>query len=99
MSGEYFPNPTFFNNERQNQEDNNLEKHSNIDNILINNIGKHIILYCSFNNKNETNKDFEGRLEYINENYVVINNIDNNKYVFIPVKYINYIVFNEKISF
>ena len=99
MSGEYFPNPTFFNNERQFEEDSDLKKPSNIDKILINNVGKPITLYCSFNNKNETNKDFEGRLEYINENYVVINNIDNNKYVFIPVKYINYIVFNEKISF
>ena len=90
MNGVYFPSVTYEENDDIREE--RIE--NKIDNILINNIGKSITLYCCFDNNNE----FNGRLEYINENYIVINNIENGNYFFIPSKNINYIEFKEKIT-
>ena len=102
MDGTYFPTPTFPSNEERKVETKESEAKQvfNVDKILINNIGKSVIIYCSFKNSNDLkDKDFTGRLEYVNENYIVISNVENGEYHFIPIKYVNYITFKEKITF
>ena len=89
MNGTLYQNPTFptLDEEKIINQDINKEK-------LQCNKGKLVKVYLSFPNKD---MDFEGRLEYIDHDYIVISNIDTNIYNLIPSRYINYISFNEKI--
>ena len=92
MNGTLYSSPTFPNNIN---EENVIEERES-DN-LSNNKGKMIKAYFSFPNVNEI-KEFNGRLESINKDYIVISNIDNNEYTLLFTKYLIYLVFDEKIS-
>lgn len=87
MNGTYYPNPTF---PGQEVEIPIYEENE----ILYNNKGKNIKIFTNIND----NKEFQGRLEHIDKENVIINDIDKDKAYLIPIKYIYYIEFNESLN-
>jgi len=93
MNGSFYQNPTFQNNETLN---NRLEEDSN--NLFELNKGKKIKVYTSFPFSNDyKDKLFEGMLEGMKEDALILSESDDTWYI-IPLQFINYITFNEKIN-
>lgn len=92
MNGTYYPNPNFLenNNDIKENEIISLDK-----DIFNKNKGKYINIYLEFKNKD---KEFEGRIEYQNDDYLILSDITNNKYILIPIKYIRYAIFDESLK-
>lgn len=95
MNGTYYSNPTFPNNDTEIEDESNSRIIYN--DILSNNIGKKITANFIFDNSKD-NKEFTGRLEYVDNKYIIISNPSTNHYNLILVKYLNYITFEEKIN-
>ena len=103
MNGEYFQNPMFSNqnmmNNIPNNSFNNVEANSYIEDILKNNKGKKINISTIIpNSKEEMQKTFNGILEQTGKDYLIISNPEDGKYYLIPIIYLNYIKFDEKIN-
>jgi len=65
-----------------------------LNNLLRQNYGKNVKIYTSI----EDNKEFEGIIELVGDNYIVISNPDNEKWCLIFLTKINYIKFLEKMN-
>lgn len=89
MNGTLYQNPAF-----PSIEDGNIQTKDMSENIE-NNKGKQVKVYCNINN-NE--KEFEGRFEQFNKEYMVISNVKTNQHFLIPTKYINYVTCDEEIK-
>lgn len=108
MNGEYYQNPIF---PGLNQPNNNFSIPENkpllnnnnfdlnINSILKNNNNKKVTIYTTIpNSKENQDKSFSGTIEKAGKDNVIIYNPQDGKYYLIPINYINYIIFDEKIN-
>ena len=100
MNGEYYQNPVFPNQNMMNNNSNNSFNNNNfIDDVLKNNKGKKIAISITLpNNKDFQEKTFNGIVEQTGKDYIIIYNPEDGKYYLIPLMYLNYIKFDEKIN-
>ena len=102
MNGTYYENPTFpnqINNEHQESItsiENNNTKDNQINDILKNNKGKKINISMSYHNNEK--ELYNGIIEYVSNNYLIISNPETSSYYLLLLKYLNYIEFEEKIN-
>ena len=105
MNGTYYQNPTFpsATNNHPNVSDNievpiNIEDNY-IENVLKFNKGKSIKVYASYP-VSSTWKDsiYDGVIEESGKDYLIISDPNTGKWYIIPILYINYLEFDEKIS-
>ena len=109
MNGSYYKSPVFINDlERDTykpQNDNYYSPNYNseqsyIENILRNNIGKTVRVHASFSDSNEwRDRVFSGIIEHAGRDNLVINDIDNGKYYLILMIYLDFVEFNEEITY
>lgn len=105
MNGTYYPNPTFPNNmmnyEQENNNYNNKQyEESYIENILRLNKGQKVKVFCSFPDSSEwKDKIFEGMIEQAGKDHLVMINKDLNDWYLIPMIYLNWVEFEDKINF
>ena len=103
MNGTYYKNPTFpasIDNNYQESispvEKTNTIKEDNYSDILKNNIGKKINISMSYqNNEKEL---YNGIIEYIGDDNIIISNPESGNWYLLLLKYLNYIEFEEKIN-
>lgn len=93
MNGEYYQNPIFLNQNRNINQPNYY-----IEDILKNNKGKKINISILQPNTNEQEKIINGILQHIGKDFIIINNPIDTKEYLIPLIYIYYIKFDEKIN-
>ena len=102
MNGSYYQTPVFLNEfERDTTEgmNNNMEQ-SYIENILRNNIGKKVRVHASFSDSVEwRDRVFVGIIERAGRDNLIINDIDNGKYYLILMIYVDFVEFDEKITY
>ena len=92
MNGSFYQNPTFQN------ETQNTRLEENLNNIFELNKGKKIKVYTSFPFSHDyKDKLFEGMLEGIKEDSLILSESDDTWYI-IPLQFINYITFSEKVN-
>ena len=102
MNGTYYENPTFPNQiDNESQENTtSIEKNNTKDNqlndILKNNKGKKINISMSYQNGEK--ELYNGIIEYIGDDYLIISNPETGNYYLLLLKYLNYIDFEEKIN-
>ena len=108
MNGSYYQTPVFINDlERDssspypNSKNYNLvSEQSYIENILRNNIGKKVRVHTSFSDSVEwRDRVFTGIIEHAGRDNLVINDIDNNKYYLILMIYLDFVEFDEEITY
>lgn len=110
MNGSYYQTPVFINDiERETnnpiipQTQNNYElvsEQSYIENILRNNAGKKVRVHCSFSDSVEwRDRVFVGIIEHAGRDNLVINDIDNNKHYLILMIYLDFVEFDEEITY
>ena len=107
MNGSYYQTPVFINDiERDSSSPkiNNkyelVSEQSYIENILRNNIGKKIKAHCSFSDAvSWRDRVFSGIIEHAGRDKLVINDIDNNKYYLILMIYLDFVEFDEEITY
>ena len=109
MNGNFFPNPTFPNvdfdsKENVNQgfipiEDEPMEQ-SYIENILRLNKGKIVHIFASFPDSTEfKDREFIGTIEESGKDHIIMSNNEKNEWYLIPLIYLNYATFNDKINY
>ena len=99
MNGEYYQNPVFPNQNMMNNNPNNFNNNNFIDDVLKNNKGKKVVISITLaNNKDFQEKTFNGIVEQSGKDYIIIYNPEDGKYYLIPLMYLNYIKFDEKIN-
>ena len=102
MNGSYYQTPVFLNEfERDTTQgiNNNMEQ-SYIENILRNNIGKKVRVHASFSDSVEwRDRVFVGIIERAGRDNLIINDIDNGKYYLILMIYVDFVEFDEKITY
>ncbi len=100
MNGVYFPSGVYPNENNLNSINNLDDKEDNcfqsIIDVLNNNKKKKATIYCAF--PNNSNKSFEGIIEDIHNNMIIINEPVSGKWVIIMMKYLNYIEFEEELD-
>ena len=102
MNGSYYQTPVFINDmERDTTYANNYNmEQSYIENILRNNIGKKVRVHASFSDSIEwRDRVFSGIIERAGRDNLIINDVDNNKYYLILMIYVDFVEFNEKITY
>ena len=112
MNGTYYQNPTFptnSNNYDVNMNGNNQNSNiipnipmeqSYIENILRANKGRFVKAYVSFPDASDwKNKIFEGRIEQAGRDHLIISNPDNGEWYLILMIYLDYVTFNEPITY
>ena len=115
MNGTYYQNPTFpSNNEvpgNTNNYDVNMAPNENnnllmngeqsyIENILRLNKGKVVRAYVSFPDATEwRNKIFEGVIQEAGRDHLILSNPNNGEWYLILMIYLNYVTFNERITY
>ena len=68
-------------------------------NILKQNVSKKTKVYASFPNESDwKTKIFSGIIETTKDDYVVLSDPSNGNWYMIPIKYVDYIEFEEKIN-
>lgn len=78
---------------------NSMDK-SYIENILKINNGKKIKISVTIPNlKEEENKVFEGIIESSGKDYIIVSNPNNGEWYLIPMIYLNYVTFEERINY
>ncbi len=114
MNGSYYKTPVFINDfERdssspmnsanfdisQYNKDYPMEQ-SYIENILRNNIGKKVRVHASFSDSNEwRDRIFSGIIEHAGRDNLIINDIDTGKNYLILMIYVDFVEFNEEITY
>lgn len=106
MNGTYYPNPTFPNNMNNDVINENtinttmpLEQ-SYIENILRLNKGKKVSIYASFPDSKEfKDRIFEGIIEESGKDHIIMSNNEKKEWYLIPLIYMNYATFEEKINY
>ena len=102
MNGSYYQTPVFINDmERDTTFDKNYNmEQSYIENILRNNIGKKVRVHASFSDSVEwRDRVFVGIIERAGRDNLIINDIDNGRYYLILMIYVDFVEFNEKITY
>ena len=102
MNGSYYQTPVFLNEfERDTTEGMNYNmEQSYIENILRNNIGKKVRVHASFSDSVEwRDRVFVGIIERAGRDNLIINDIDNGKYYLILMIYVDFVEFDEKITY
>ena len=102
MNGSYYQTPVFINDINRNNEGKvpfTVEQ-SYIENILRNNIGKLARVHASFSDSNEwKDRVFVGTIEHAGRDNLIIHDIDNNKYYLILMVYVDFVSFDEEITY
>lgn len=93
MNGVYFPNSEFPKNNEE-KKDISVRNENYIEDVLKNNIGKKVKIYCTFTDSD--GKSFEGIIANIGSDYIVLNDPVNNKWITVLLIYINYVEFEEE---
>ena len=102
MNGTYYENPTFPNdiNSEHQESISLIEKNNTKDNqlneIIKNNQDKKINISMSYQNSEK--ELYNGIIEYIGDDYLIISNPETGNYYLLLLKYLNYIDFEEKIN-
>ena len=102
MNGTYYPNPTFPGNINNDIEINSSlpMEQSFIENILRLNKGKEAKIYTSFPDSKETiDIEFTGVIEEAGKDHIIMSNKEKNEWYLIPLIYLNYCVFKDKINY
>lgn len=102
MNGSYYQTPVFINDmERDTTQGINYNmEQSYIENILRNNIGKKVRVHASFSDSVEwRDRVFVGIIERAGRDNLIINDIDNGKYYLILMIYVDFVEFDEKITY
>ena len=111
MNGTYYPNPTFPGNTNNYEVNMNGNTQSNIvpnipmeqsyiENILRANKGKTIKAYVSFPDASDwKNKIFEGRIEQAGRDHLIISNPNTGEWDLILMIYLDYVTFDEPITY
>lgn len=102
MNGSYYQTPVFINDfERDTTEGINYNmEQSYIENILRNNIGKKVRVHASFSDSIEwRDRVFVGIIERAGRDNLIINDIDNGKHYLILMIYVDFVEFDEKITY
>ena len=108
MNGSYYQTPVFINDINRdtnspmtynNDKTYNMEQ-SYIENILRNNIGKKVRVHASFSDSIEwRDRVFVGIIERAGRDNLIINDIENNKNYLILMIYVDFVEFDEKITY
>lgn len=93
MNGVYFPNSEFP-KDNEEMKDISVRNENYIEDVLKNNIGKKVKIYCTFTDSDA--KTFEGIIANIGSDYIVLNDQVNNKWITALLIYINYVEFEEE---
>lgn len=110
MNGSYYQTPVFINDIEKREEItplnnsntnyNLVSEQSYIENILRNNIGKKVRVHASFSDSVEwRDRVFSGIIEHAGRDNLVINDIDNDKYYLILMIYVDFVEFDEEITY
>ena len=102
MNGSYYQTPVFINDleREQNKKYELVSEQSYIENILRNNIGKKVKVHCSFSDSIEwRDRVFEGLIEHAGRDNLVLNDIDNNINYLILMIYVDFVEFNDEITY
>ncbi len=103
MNGSYYQTPVFINDLERDTESPKMPftmEQSYIENILRNNIGKKVRVHASFSDSNEwRDRIFEGIIEHAGRDNLIINDVDNNKYYLILMIYLDFVEFDEEITY
>ena len=102
MNGSYYQTPVFINDmERDTTQGMNYNmEQSYIENILRNNIGKKVRDHASFSDSIEwRDRVFVGIIERAGRDNLIINDVDNGKYYLILMIYVDFVEFNEEITY
>lgn len=71
-----------------------------IENVLRSNKGKKVKLYATIpGSKEENNSFFEGIIEQSGKDYIIVSNPNNGEWYLIPMIYLNYVTFEERINY
>ena len=104
MNGKYYQNPTFPQNIEEVREEQFFNNEFVMENnylhlILKDNKGKKVKVYSSFPYATEwKNKLFEGVIENSEKDFLIISDPKNGEWNIIPVQFIDYINFEERIK-
>ena len=110
MNGSYYQTPVFINDINRDTEniENNFSNQSNqynmeqsyIENILRNNIGKKVRVHTSFSDSVEwRDRVFTGIIEHAGRDNLIINDKENNKSYLILMIYLDFVEFDEEITY
>ena len=102
MNGSYYQTPVFINDleREQNKKYELVSEQSYIENILRNNIWKKVKVHCSFSDSIEwRDRVFEGLIEHAGRDNLVLNDIDNNINYLILMIYVDFVEFNDEITY
>lgn len=102
MNGSYYQTPVFINDmERDTTQGMNYNmEQSYIENILRNNIGKKVRVHASFSDSVEwRDRVFVGIIERAGRDNLIINDVDNGKHYLILMIYLDFVEFNEPITY
>lgn len=106
MNGSYYKTPVFLNDiERDSNMPNNYQtdypmEQSYIENIIRNNIGKKVRVHASFSDSVEwRDRVFTGYIEHAGRDNLVINDKDNGKNYLILMIYLDFVEFDEEITY
>lgn len=111
MNGSYYKTPVFINDfERDTNTPETFSigeynkqypmEQSYIENILRNNIGKKVRVHASFSDSNEwRDRIFVGIIEHAGRDNLIINDIDSGKYYLILMIYVDFVEFDEEITY
>jgi len=110
MNGSYYGTPVFINDIERDTEKpiipiNNsnyslVSEQSYIENILRNNIGKKVRVHASFSDSVEwRDRVFTGVIEHAGRDNLVINDIENSKNYLILMIYVDFVEFDEEITY
>ena len=108
MNGSYYQTPVFINDiERDTKKPiingntyNLVSEQSYIENILRNNQGKKVRVHASFSDSVEwRDRVFVGIIEHAGRDNLVLNDIDNGKYYLILMIYLDFVEFDEEITY
>ena len=102
MNVSYYQTPVFLNDiDRDTTQGMNYNmEQSYIENILRNNIGKKVRVHASFSDSIEwRDRVFVGLIERAGRDNLIINDIDNGKYYLILMIYVDFVEFDEKITY
>ena len=107
MNGTYYQNPTFPTATTNNYKDTIVPvgteltmEQSYIENILRLNKGKRVKAYVAFPDSLDWKDSiFNGIIEQAGRDHLIMNNTDTGKWYLIPMIYLNYVEFDERVNY
>lgn len=109
MNGSYYQTPVFINDIKRDTNNPIIDNFNNsnepieqsyIENILRNNIGKKVRVHASFSDSVEwRDRIFVGLIEHAGRDNLIINDVENNKSYLILMIYVDFVEFDEKITY